>query len=176
MKRWPHSPSRVVTHPGAYFVTAATYLKEHYFREKVRLALLEDRLLTTLDEAGWEVQQWAVFSNHYHFVGLSPEAGPQLSRTLGKVHTLTARDVNRLDETPGRQVWFQFRDTRLTYERSYLARLNYVRCNAVKHGLALAPEQYEFCSASWFSLRADTAFFETVSGFKIDRLEIEDDF
>jgi hypothetical protein len=39
-------------------------------------------------------------------------------------------------------VWYNFRDTRLTYEKSYLARLNYVYQNAVKHGLVPVANQY----------------------------------
>ncbi len=53
---------------------------------------------------------------------------------LGLLHERTAKWVNKLDRTPGRQVWHNFRETRLTYEKSYyLARLNYTHQNAVKH-------------------------------------------
>lgn len=44
---------------------------------------------------------------------------------LGLLHEKTATWVSRLDKAPGRQVWFNFRETKLTYEKSYLARLNY---------------------------------------------------
>ena len=176
MESWPHAPSRIVDHPGTYFVTSGTYQKQHFFRGEDRLGLLQEQLLTTLADAGWELQQWAVFSNHYHFVGFSPETGPNLPKLLGKVHTLTSRDLNQFDGAPGRKVWYRYRDTRITYPRSYLARLNYVRCNAVKHRLVRVPEDYEFCSAAWFARHADKAFFETVASFQTDQLEIDDDY
>src|SRR6185295_13265442 len=40
-----------------------------------------------------------------------------------------------IDNATGRQVWYNFWDTKLTFENSYLARLNYVHQNPVKHGL-----------------------------------------
>ena len=40
--------------------------------------------------------------------------------------------VNRLDHTPARRVWFNFRETRLSYPRSYFARMNYTHQNPVK--------------------------------------------
>jgi putative transposase len=176
MNRWPHAPSHLVVHPGAYIVTGGTYLKEHFFADRARLQLLEEYLLASLEKDGWQVQQWAVFSNHYHFVGFSPESGADIGRTTGRVHTLSSRDINLLDGTDGRKVWHRCWDTRLSIETSYLARLNYVRCNAVKHGLVRVPEDYEFCSASWFAERAKRSFFETVASFGIEEVNVEDDF
>jgi REP element-mobilizing transposase RayT len=86
-----------------------------------------------------------VFSNHYHFVAQSPERednAKSLGRMLSLFHEKTAKWVNRLDHAQGRQVWFNFRETTLTYEKSYLARLNYTHQNAVKHGLVSVANQY----------------------------------
>jgi len=59
---------------------------------------------------------------------------------LRVLHVKTAEWVNRLDGRPGRQVWFNFRETRLTYQRSYLARLNYVHQNPAKTRLGCCGE------------------------------------
>ena len=67
-------------------------------------------------------------------------------------------------------------ETRLTFEKSYLARLNYVIKNPVKHGLVTLAEDYPWCSAGWFSENATSAFQKTVASFRIDRLKIEDDY
>ena len=34
-------------------------------------------LAAVAEEFGWHVEAWAVFSNHYHFVGYSPGTGAQ---------------------------------------------------------------------------------------------------
>jgi len=91
------------------------------------LRVLHRGLLTVARDFGWQLEAWAVFSNHYHFVGHAPsdaQDAATLSQMLGVLHTKTGGWINRLDGTPGRQVWHNFWDTRLTYQRSYLARLN----------------------------------------------------
>ena len=95
---------------------------------------------------------------------------------LAKLHEKTAKWVNRLDETPGRKVWHNFRETLLTHERSYLARLHYVHSNAVKHGLVLTASDYPWCSAGWFEKTASPAQVKTVYSFGTDRLNVGDDY
>ena len=93
---------------------------------------------------------------------------------LGKLHGKTANWVNRLDQSPGRKVWHNYRETRLTFEKSYLARLNYTHQNAVKHGLVPVAKQYPWCSAAWFERAATAAQVKTIYSFKTDRLDIPD--
>ena len=164
---------------GASFVTAATYKKAHHFRGGDRLEVLHRGLLAVARDYAWTLEAWAVFSNHYHFVGQSPETAPDatnLSDMLSTLHAKTARWINQLDGAPGRQVWFNFRETRLTYQKSYLARLNYVHQNPVRHGLVLTANQYPWCSARWFERAASPATVTSIYQFKTDRLQIPDDF
>src|SRR5262249_13005771 len=145
---------------GTYFVTASTYLRQHHFRGANRLAVLHRGLLHVAADLGWQLEAWAVFSNHYHFVGNSPPDEPtadSLSVMLGELHRKTALWVNRLDGATRRQVWFNYRETRLTFHRSYLARLNYAHQNAVKHGLVRVANEYPWCSARWFERTASAA-------------------
>jgi len=157
-------------------VTCGTYLEERHFRRTERLEFLHDSLLGLAATYGWNLQAWAVFSNHYHFVAMSPAQGESLVLFLKKLHSDTAMAVNRWDSAHGRQVWFQYRDTRLTFQKSYYARLNYVHRNAVHHGLVREPSQYPWCSAGWFQRRATTAFYKTIMSFKSDRIDVSDNF
>jgi putative transposase len=176
MPDWPHAPPHRLFDRGAYFVTASTLHKALVFRGSDRLCLLQGQLLAALSEYGWRVQAWAVFGNHYHFVALAPADPRTLAPALSKVHSITAAEANRMDATAGRQVWFQFRDTALTFQRSYFARLRYVHENAVHHGLVRQAADYPWCSAGWLEQRADPAFRKMLSTFKIDRLRVPDDF
>jgi REP-associated tyrosine transposase len=176
MPDWPHAPVHRLNAAGAYMVTAGTYQKAHFFRDASRLILLQDRLLALAQESGWQLQAWAIFSNHYHFVTLSPEQPASLRRLIGQLHTLTAKEINRIDGTEGRKVWFEYWDTHLTFERSYLARLSYVLHNPVRHGLVPVATAYPWCSAGWFEQRASPAFVKTVTNFKIDRVNVPDDY
>lgn len=176
---WPHAPAHQLSSAGTYIVTAGTYLKLHHFRGPDRLAVLHRGLLTVARDFGWDLEAWAVFSNHYHFVGHSPsgdEDATNLSQMLGLLHEKTAVWINKLDASPGRQVWHNFWETRLTYEKSYFARLNYVHQNPVKHGLVHNASGYPWCSAAWFERTASPAQVKTIYSFAADHLKVYDDF
>jgi len=175
-KDWPHAPVHRLSEHGTYMVTAGTLHKEHWFRGPERLDLLESALLRVSKDADWQLEAWAVFSNHYHVVARSAPGAKELRLVLKQLHGETSWELNRLDGTPGRQVWHNFWDTKLTFEKSYLARLNYVHQNAVKHGLVPVANQYCRCSARWFERTATRAQVRTIYSFKIDRLNVRDDF
>lgn len=69
-----------------------------------------------------------------------------------------------------------FRDTRLTHQASYLARLRYVHQNPVHHRLVAVATQYRWCSAAWFESNAPRSFVESVARFKTDKVKVWDDF
>jgi putative transposase len=176
---WPHAPLHQLSARGTYFVTASTLHHEHHFRGKARLAVLHRGLLKVAARFGWRLEAWAVFSNHYHFVAHSPEQAEDarsLGQMLGLLHEKTAKWVNQLDGKPRRQVWFNFRETRLTYPKSYLARLNYTHQNPVRHRLVAVANAYPWCSARWFERMARPAQVNTIYRMKIDRLQVADDF
>ena len=158
-------------------VTASTYGRAHHFGSRKRLRHLTNTLMETAEAFGWSLEAWAVMANHYHWIGKSPASGAEnLGEWIAALHRKSARFVNELDATPGRKVWHNYMETRLTFEKSYLARLNYVIRNPVKHELVQVAEDYPWCSAAWFSKNASPAFQKTVASFKTNRLEIDDDF
>jgi putative transposase len=157
-------------------VTAGTYYKEPFFRGADGLEYLCGMLLELAEKYAWQLQAWAVFPNHYHFVALtSPESGTLVQFTR-HLHGLTAIELNRGDNEVGRHVWYQYWDKELTFQRSYLARLGYVHKNAVHHGLVCEPSLYPWCSAGWFQRKAETSLYKTVMGMKIDQVQVVDDY
>jgi putative transposase len=175
-KVWPHAPVHKLTEQGVYFVTAGTLHKERLFTDAPRLDLLESKLLELANQYHWQIEAWAVFANHYHFVARGFPDSANLGRYLKHLHADTARALNRLDGKAGRQVWHNFRDSRLTFEKSYLARLNYVHQNAVKHRLVRVANQYPWCSATWFERVAAPAMVQTIYSFKTNQVNVQDDF
>ncbi len=173
---WPHAPVHRVSEFGTYIVTAGTLHKQHLFRGAERLDLLERQLLSRAREFNWHLEAWAVFSNHYHFVAHSQSGSTKLDVFLKHLHAQTAQELNRFDGESGRSVWYNFRDTLLTYEQSYFARLNYVHHNPVRHGLVCVANQYRWCSAAWFERTATPAQVKTIYGFKTDKVKVIDDY
>jgi putative transposase len=177
LKPWPHAPTHHLSEAGTYFVSAGTYLRQHFFSGAERLAVLERGVLKVLAEAGWQLEAWAVFSNHYHFVAHSPSTSAEtLSAILKELHRKSAMWVNRLDEKPSRTVWHNFWETRLTFQPSYLARLNYVHQNAVHHGLVGVANHYPFCSAGWFERIGSPAMVKSIYRFDPKRVSVRDEY
>jgi putative transposase len=174
MDDWPHAPPHRLTSDGTYFVTAGTYLKRHYYRRPADLDRFVTLLFGSARDQGVVLQAWCVFSNHYHLVVQA--SGPSLRAMLALLHSAASRELNKAQHEGGRRVWYQYRDTLLTYERSWLARLKYTHENAVKHGLVRDAVQYRWCSAASFARSATPAFLETLARFRLDRIQVADDF
>ncbi len=175
MREWPHRPAHRLTDAGAYMVTASTYLKEPFFGSAARLTFLCDALLELAEKHEWKLQAWAVFSNHYHFVGACSQPD-RLRILIRELHSITAHELNRQDNCPGRKVWFQYWESRLTFSRSYFVRLSYVHQNAVRHGLVRVASAYPWCSAGWFERRAERSLYRRIMEFSATRLNVPDDF
>ena len=73
---WLHASTHQLATSGTFFVTASTYLKAHHFRGADRLRVLHRGLLTVARDYGWQLEAWAVFSNHYHFTRTRPWTNP----------------------------------------------------------------------------------------------------
>lgn len=173
---WPHAPVHRVDEAGIYMVTAGTYQRQLFFNTTDRKELLMVSLFRSIVEFDWELHAWAVLSNHYHFMAKSSDDPGTLKRLIGKLHMTTAKTINKMDHEPGRKVWYQYWDSRITFERSYLSRLNYVNQNPVKHGLSVDATSYRWCSAAWFDRVSTPAFVKTVKSFKTDKVSVRDDF
>jgi len=175
-KDWPHAPVHRLSENGVYFITAGTLYKLHFYNTPEKLDLLERMLLSLAKKHKWQLEAWAVFSNHYHFVARGQPDSTAMDVFLTELHSRSAIELNRLDGVQDRKVWHNFWDTRLTYQYSYLARLNYTHQNPVKHKLVPVANQYPWCSAAWFERTASAAQIKTVYRFKIDRVQVRDDF
>ncbi len=171
---WPHSPVHWQFLPGIYMVTAVTYHRIPYLAHPERKNLFLKILFAAAEEFGWSLHAWAVLHEHYHFLAASPENPGTLRKFIAKLHMHTARIFNQEDNTPGRRVWFQYWDTLITYQRSYLARLRYIHLNPVKHGLARDPLDYPWCSARRLENHAPRAFVATVNRLKVDQVRVHE--
>jgi len=175
-KDWPHAPLHRISENGIYIVTAGTFHKKHFFDSNQKRDLMERFLLSYAKRYARHLEAWAIFVNHYHFVARGNQGSSSLGEFLQSLHYDSARELNQFDGQTGRQIWHNFWDTKLTYQFSYLARLNYVHQNAVKHGLVPVANQYRWCSAAWFERVPSPAQVKTIYSFKIDKVNVYDDF
>ena len=175
-KVYPHNPPHYFVPNTMYIVTGSILYKQRLLFGDEHKALVLGILLERAAHWGWEMEAWSILENHYHFIGRAPENALTLEKLIRQLHSKSAVELNKLDKTPGRKVWYNYWDTCITHETSYYARLHYVHLNPVKHGLAQNAEDYPFCSYRWFLEKADESFQGMVMNQPIDRVDIFDDF
>ena len=157
-------------------ITAGTLHKARLFNTAAKLDVFRDTTLQLIEAYSLSLRAWAFFANHYHLIVGFEHAQSPLRRFIRHVHREVAVRLNELDSTPRRKVMYQFWDTALTFEKSYFARLHYVHHNPVHHGLVAVAADYPWCSARWFETNARPASVRTVYSFKIDTLNVPDQF
>ena len=175
-KVYLHTPPHYFVPNAMYMVTGAIVHKQHLLSEDRRKKFFLKTLFEKAALFGWVMEAWAILQNHYHFIAQAPEDATTLAKLLQQVHSITAIQINRWDNTPRRQVWQNYWDTCITYEKSYLARLRYVHENPVKHGLVDNAMDYPFCSYRWFIEQGDNDLKEQVVNQPIDKVNVFDDF
>jgi putative transposase len=173
---WPHAPPHYFTPGGTYIITAATVRRKQLFDSAAKRDLLRNTTFERAKNYALILQAWAFFHNHYHLVISFEDAKTAHRNFIRHLHRGVALRLNRVDGTLARRVMYEFWDTHLTYEKSWLAPLNYVHQNAVKYGLVPVANQYPWCSAPWFESNARSGFVKSVYSFKTDRINVPDDF
>lgn len=173
---WPHAPPHRLAEAGVYFVTARMTEREPLLSDAETKDWFQAALFEAMEEHHWTLEAWAVLSNHYHFVAHSPSGtADTLASMLKKLHSLSTKKLNRRDGRPGRtRLWQNFREKRLTLQRSYLARLHYVHQNAVHHGLVRVGSDWPWCSAAAFKAAVTPAWLKTISSFRYDEIAAGD--
>jgi putative transposase len=175
-KVYLHNPPHYFAPNAMYMVTGTILHKQHLLSDNKRKEFVLQTLIQRANLLRWELQAWTVLNNHYHFIAQAPENVQTLEKLIRQIHSITAIEFNRQDATPGRQVWHNYWDTCLTYEKAYLARLRYVHENPVKHGLVENAAEYPFCSYKWFLENGDDILKEQVFNQPIDSIKVFDDF
>jgi REP-associated tyrosine transposase len=175
-KVYPHNPPHYFVSNAMYMITGAVLQNQALLNENRKREFVLETLLERAKVLGWNLQAWAILNNHYHFIAQAPNNANTLSKLIRQLHSLTAIQLNRWDKTPGRQVWFNYWDSCITFEKSYLARLRYVHMNPIKHRLVDDALDYPFCSYRWFVEQGNDHLKEQVFKQPIDALKIFDNF
>ncbi|MDP1546755.1 MAG: transposase [Anaerolineales bacterium] len=132
-----------------YFVTASTLNKTHILATPAHLNLWVQTLKTLALEFKIVLAAWTILQNHYHILFM-PAAGRDLSAFMKRLHGITSRQLNLLDNQQGRKVWYSYWDTCIRGEHDFWTRLNYIHYNPVKHGYVGNPEDWEYSSYRFY--------------------------
>ncbi|MCC6356597.1 MAG: transposase [Verrucomicrobiae bacterium] len=115
-----------------------------------------DGLLRAVAEGGGHAFAWCVLPNHYHVL-VEVSALADLVGALGRLHGRSACAWNREEGTRGRKVFFRAADRAMRSERHFLATLNYVHHNPIRHGYVERWTDWPWSSASEYLSRVGWA-------------------
>ncbi len=180
LKHYPHNPPHLFLDDQYYFITAACYQKKHLMNSDENKQYLLDTLKDYANRVKWELDNWVILSNHYHF-SIKSKLGKDLSYLMGNVHRKTAKFVRDHDAFEGKNVWWNYWDYCPRNERDYYQHLNYMLYNPVKHGYGADLKDFKWSS---FHALLDDFGSERLAkqfrqlGFKDLRIDFElnDDF
>jgi putative transposase len=127
---------------------------------------------------GWTLEDWVVLHNHYHAMAESPEDAGSLSGIIQDIHKFPAMWIrkNVVSAAGSKQIWWNYWDTCITFERSYFARLNYLWCNPEKHGVIENAEDWLLGSLYHRIREKPQAVRAIRDSFPFDSIRIRDDF
>jgi len=97
----------------------------------------------------WILDDWVFLDDHYHIMLRSdPEGKTTIAKIINNFHKFLGLCLRKEydNSIKSGKLFNNYWDTCLTYERSFLCRLNYIYYNPVKHGYVKKPEDYTFGS------------------------------
>ena len=106
----------------------------------------------------------------------APEDASTLSNVINNVHKFSALWIKKHTqfETDPDHIWYNYRDTCITYESSYFARLNYIWFNPVKHKYVEDAEDWKF--GSYYTRVRNWEIAPIINKYPWDSVKIENDF
>ncbi len=171
-----NSPPHYFAPDSIYMITACTYQRARHLTEARTKEYFLEILFKLVHRLQWELEAWVVLDNHYHLIVRVEDGYYRITQLIRPLHSITAKYVNKIDGTVGRKVWQNYWDTVISFESSFLARLQYVHYNPVKHGLVKDPIEYAYSSYRWFMKNALSEVKSRIQDVRFDRVDIRDDF
>lgn len=144
-KVYRHVPPHLFIDEAIYFVSCRVYQGAPILSTDQKKEILFRTVLENIKAFDYELQAWVILDNHYHILFRVPDA-KSIPLFFQKLHGKTGYELNKVDGTPGRRVWYNYWDECIRDERDYYNKLNYIHLNRVKHGYVENPEDYEFSS------------------------------
>ncbi|HEV8051577.1 MAG TPA: transposase [Parachlamydiaceae bacterium] len=177
---WPKTPSRKLHEKGTLAVTGETCKKAHLFDTPKKMDGVLQILLKLALEFKWQLEAWSLFSNHYHIL-ISSRTPENLDDFIEAFHLQTTEMLNSMESVEKRKVWSQYSVNKIIMQASYYAFQNYIHYNSLKHGKAIEPTKYRWCSAAWFESVNEEEYVIKIKSFGsksfgINNLTIADDF
>ncbi|HPG41649.1 MAG TPA: transposase [bacterium] len=128
-----------------YFFTGAVYQKKHLLTNHKTKSVFIDTLMLLIKKFNWELCEWVVLENHYHFLAKVSKA-QDISRFFNTLHKTTAFHIKKTLNIEIKPFWYQYWDKCIRDEKHYYETATYIMYNPVKHNYVTNLNDYEFSS------------------------------
>ncbi len=126
-------PPHIYAQNADYFLTASFVRHQCLLDTAAKRDRLRDVLQAAIQDYHVKLYAWVILADHYHLLLKTGDDAP-LYKFIKRLHGKSAIELNKLDNTPGRQVWYQYWDRFPRNDRDFWAYFNYIHLNPVKHG------------------------------------------
>jgi putative transposase len=133
MKLREFHPPHIYQDNTCYFVSASVVRCQRPLDTDAKRMLVRDVLKEAIQQYGIKLYAWVILADHYHLLLKTSDVAP-IYRFIKRLHGDSAIQLNKLDSTPGRQVWYQYFDRFPRDECDFWAYFNYIHVNPIKHG------------------------------------------
>jgi len=116
-----------------YFVSVKTIEGKKLFNSPKKKQILMNCINTGIRKYNLKLYAFVVLDNHYHLLFLSTQK-LSLPQLLNYINGRSSFEINKIDNSKGRKVWYQYWDRCIRGEKDFWLRFNYIHNNPVKHG------------------------------------------
>ncbi len=125
-------PPHIYENNSCYFLTGSIVYGQRLLDTDAKRIILRDVLKEAIQQYGITLYAWVILANHYHLLLQTSERAP-IYKFIKRLHGETAVQLNKLDGTPGRQVWYQYWDRFPRNDEDFWGYFNYIHINPIKH-------------------------------------------
>jgi putative transposase len=133
VKKQEFHPPHIYEENACYFISAGIVHSQWLLDTDAKRALVRDVLEEAIKQYGIRLYAWVILANHYHLLLRTGDVAP-IYKFIKRLHGDSAIQLNKLDNTPGRKVWYQYWDRFPRNERDFWSYFNYIHINPIKHG------------------------------------------
>ena len=175
-KTYKHNPPHLFIPEAKYFITASTYEHKPYFEEGVIKQKMLDILWKGCSKYDWKIDDWVILDDHYHLMlEASENKNASIAVLINNFHKFSSMFIKKFKPELKniKEIFYNYRDTCITYERSYYTRVNYIYLNPVKHRYVKMPQDYKFSSFYWRFKNYEEDLEKILNDFPSDKLDLE---
>ncbi|GAA6623568.1 REP-associated tyrosine transposase [Scytonema sp. NUACC26] len=147
---------RVKVDGGTYFFTIVTHNRRKFLCEPSNISLLRDAFRYVLEQHPFKIEAIAILPEHIHCIWTLPEGDCDYStrwRLVKSYFSHRCASIYRGEISTSRKkkqeqaIWQRrFWEHQIRDEKDFINHLEYIHYNPVKHGLVVAPKDWEYSS------------------------------